>query len=103
MGLKADGVGVRSTFMPNEIVNRAQFGTVFSRLIFGREYDLKAGELTLFDQAMNSLQRGTQQVAELFGIRYAANIQIDRYTKHLNALKKTQIMQKIDPIMKELR
>jgi len=41
MGLKADGIEVRPTFMPNEIVNRAQFGTVFSRLIFGLEYNLK--------------------------------------------------------------
>jgi len=99
MGLKADGIEVRSTFMPNELVNRAQFGTVLSRLIFGREYDLKAGELTLFDQAMNAFQRTTQQIAELFGIRYAADIQIDRYTKHLVALKQNEIMKVIDPIM----
>lgn len=103
MGLEADGITVRSTFMPNEIVNRAQFGTVFSRLIFGLEYNLKENEMTLFDQTMNALQRTTQNIADLFGINYVANIQIDRYTKHLLALKKNEIIKTIDPIMKELR
>jgi len=103
MGLKADGIAIRPTFMPNEFVNRAQFWTVFSRLIFGLEYNLKTDELTFFDQTMNALQKTTQNIANLFGIRYVANIQIDRYTKHLVALKKNEVMKNIDPIMTEIR
>ena len=56
MGMNADGITVRETFMPNELVNRAQFGTVFSRLIFGGTYNLKGGELTLLQQATNKLK-----------------------------------------------
>jgi len=59
--------------------------------------------LTLFDQAVNALKNATQEIADLFGIRYVADIQIDRYTKHLLALKQTQVMKVIDPIMTELR
>jgi len=103
MGLNADGINVRSSFMPNEVVNRAQFGTVFSRLIFGREYDLKEGELTLLDRTINAFKNTTQKIANIFGIVYIPEIKVDRYTKHLQALKQNNIMEKIEPTMKELR
>ncbi|MBU0627120.1 hypothetical protein KKG31_03090 [Patescibacteria group bacterium] len=103
MGLRPDGIEVRDTFMPNEYVNRAQFGTVFSRLIFGLEYNLKGNELTVFDKTMNALRGATQQIADFLGIKYVANIQIDRYSKHLEALKQTNIMTKVEPLIIEIR
>lgn len=80
MGLKADGVTIRPTFMPNEYVNRAQFGTVFSRLIFGDIFNVK-------DE--NNVIRQQPDY---------------RYTKHLVALNQKHIMTKIGtPLMQELR
>lgn len=103
MGLNADGITVRDTFLPNELVNRAQFGTVFSRLIFGGTYNLKGNELSLFNQAMNKLSQTAGQLAQLFGIKYSANVSVDRYTKHLEALKQNNVMQQIQPFVDEIR
>jgi hypothetical protein len=74
MGLLADGETVKNHFNPNDYVTRAEFGTVLSRLLYGKTYD----------------------VANTLGI--------NRYIKHLQALKDHGIMTKIDvPTMKELR
>ena len=89
--------------MPNELVNRAQFGTVFSRLIFGGTYNLKGNELSLFSKAMNTLNKTAGTVAQFFGVKFSANVGIDRFTKHLAALKKNQVMQKIEPFIDEIR
>jgi hypothetical protein len=39
MGMESDGITPMKNFMPERIVNRAQFGTTLSRLIFGRKYN----------------------------------------------------------------
>lgn len=39
MGLNSDGRSVQSNFNPNEVVTRAQFGTVLSRMIRGNKYN----------------------------------------------------------------
>jgi len=73
MGIKPDGTS-DSVFHPKQMVTRAQFATILSRLLYGNTYDLKAGESW------------------------------NRYAKHLQALNKVGIIKKInEPNMKELR
>lgn len=80
MGMHADGVTPKAVFDPNEYVDRAQFGTVFSRLIFGDIYNLK-NEDTLHNKQSDF-----------------------RYKNHLTALNQSGIMNNITtPLMQELR
>ena len=80
MGMYADGVTPNVVFNPNEYVNRAQFGTVFSRLIFGDMYNVK-NEDTIHNRQSNY-----------------------RYKNHLEALHQNGIMNDIStPLMRELR
>jgi len=70
----ADGKIKLDDFMPNEAVNRAQFGTVLSRTLFGENYNVHSWE------------------------------EYERYQKHLFALNDKSIMKIIDtPWMVELR
>lgn len=80
MGMHADGVTPKAVFDPDEYVDRAQFGTVFSRLIFGDMYNVKNEDTIL-------------------------NKQSDyRYKNHLAALHQNGIMNNIStPLMRELR
>ncbi|MCX6822886.1 MAG: S-layer homology domain-containing protein [candidate division SR1 bacterium] len=39
MGYASDGVTVNDTFKPNQVVSRAQFGTILSRLLRGTKYN----------------------------------------------------------------
>ncbi len=80
MWMEADGTTPKKNFDPNDLVNRAQFGTVFSRLLFGGTYNIKPWEKSV---------SGTELL---------------RYSKHLQALKEYNIMKQIDdPMMLELR
>jgi hypothetical protein len=74
MWLEPDGKTPKPKFDPNQYVDRAQFGTIFSRLIYGEKNNVNKGE------------------------------KVKRYEKHLKALNKDKIMTKIqDPFMKELK
>ena len=42
MGIKYDGTAL-SSFEPNKLVTRAEFATVFSRVLYGNKYN-QAGE-----------------------------------------------------------
>ncbi len=52
MGLNYYGDPDKS-FNPNYIVTRDQFVTILSRIIFRDEFNIKHGELTIYDQAKN--------------------------------------------------
>lgn len=74
MGRHADGKSKLDNFMPDEAVNRAQFGTVLSRTLFGESHNINKWE------------------------------NFERYQKHLLALNQNNIMKVIDiPWMVELR
>jgi len=74
MGLESNWIDPLESFMPEEVVTRAQFWTILSRLIFVWEYNIKKWDT------------------------------MDWYVKHLNALKQHKIMNKIEnPWMVELR
>jgi hypothetical protein len=76
MWLEPDGTTPKQSFDPEEYVDRAQFGTILSRLIYGDVYNVYAGEEQKFK----------------------------RYEKHLRALYEADIMKKIqDPLMLERR
>jgi len=71
MWLEADWITPKKVFNPEWFVTRAEFGTVFSRLLFGGRYNIK-------DESIVSNQ-------EWFW-----------YKDHLDALKKYGVMTKID-------
>lgn len=76
MWLESDGKTPKEEFSPNDFVNRAEFGTILSRLIYGDTYNIYSGE----------------------------EMKFKRYEKHLNALNSDNIMKKIqDPFMLEKR
>ena len=76
MELKSDGKTPDEIFEPYNYVDRAQFGTVLSRLIYGDEYNIYEGEETIYK----------------------------RYEKHLRALHEDDIIHKIEnPSMLEQR
>lgn len=76
MGLEPDGNTPKKTFEPNDLVNRAQFGTILSRLIYGDTYNIHTGE----------------------------EMALKRYERHLSALQQDAIMTQIqDPFMLEKR
>jgi hypothetical protein len=76
MGLEDDGQTPQKSFNPNGSVPRSEFGTVLSRLIYGDQYNIYAGDPTT----------------------------LLWYEKHLQALNRDNIMKKIqDPLMLEQR
>ncbi len=107
MWLEADGITVMKNFYPDQTVNRAQFSTVFSRLIFGNTYNLDPQEIITLNQQQEQIKYKIQsaiwQITSMLWIRYSPDVDIDRYTKHLNALSRYKIIQIAQPFMKELR
>jgi len=80
MGMNADGTTPKKVFDPNEFVNRAQFATVFSRLIFGDTYNVK-------NETITNIQQPDYW-----------------YKNHLAALNQNKVMNNIStPLMRELR
>ena len=85
-------------------MNRAQFGTVLSRLLFGDTYNIKPGERTFVISVENGVKTLISKVANTLGISSTPALQLVRYSKHLQALKDHGIMKKIEtPMMLELR
>ncbi len=79
MWLNEDGIVPKKSFDPNQYVDRAQFGTILSRLIFGGRYNLTGNN---FDHTKKDY----------------------RFKNHLAALKVNSVMNNIsDPYMLELR
>ncbi len=79
MGLNENGIVPKKSFDPNQYIDRAQFGTIMSRLIFGGRYNV------------------TGNVVDHTNKDY-------RFKNHLAALKANAIMNNIsDPYMLELR
>ena len=105
MWLQEDWVTPRKTFEPNGIVNRAQFGTVLSRLLFGDTYNVKPGEETFLIKVENGVQKLVSRIGQVLWSKAPAPVlQLQWYSKHLQALKDASIMKKIDdPLMYELR
>jgi hypothetical protein len=76
MWYNADGKIINKFFDPNYLVNRAQFGTILSRLIYGNTYNISKWETT----------------------------DLQWYEKHHLALQRDGIMVQIStPFRKELR
>lgn len=67
MGLEQDGKTPKKSFDPYDLVDRPQFGTMLSRLVYGDKYNIYPWEESLYQ----------------------------RYEKHLKALNRDGIMTKI--------
>jgi len=48
MGYESDGIRIKKTFDPSYILNRAQFGTMLSRLLYGNTYNVKVWDKEWF-------------------------------------------------------
>jgi hypothetical protein len=105
MWLKEDWTTPKKNFYPNKLVNRAQFGTILSRLLFGDTYNIKKDDRTLFISAKNGIKTFIYKMEQIFWRKKDRPIlEIVWYSKHLQALKAYDIMRKIDrPMMLELR
>jgi hypothetical protein len=76
MGLQPNGYTPKPSFDPNDIITRAEFGTILSRLVYGDKYNVYTGEETKYQW----------------------------YEKHLAALRRDKVMTKIDdPFVGEWR
>lgn len=95
MWLEEDGNTPKMNFDPNQYVNRAQFGTVLSRLLFGDTYNIQDNERNFFV----TIQSGMD-----FFVLNTPHAPLMWYSKHLQALKEAGIMMRIaTPMMLELR
>jgi len=75
-------------FNPNYVVTRDQFVTILSRILFRNEFNIKHGELTLYNKATNFVNNSLSKLSNILGINLNINSPLDWYTKHLEAIKK---------------
>ncbi|MCX6824461.1 MAG: leucine-rich repeat domain-containing protein [candidate division SR1 bacterium] len=103
MGYASDGVTMNINFNPEQEVDRAQFGTILSRLLMGYASDGVTMNINFNpEQEVDRAQFGTILSRLLRGTKYAGGNPY--YSKHLTALKADGIMTKIDnPKQKEMR
>ncbi len=95
MWLEEDGNTPKANFDPNLYVNRAQFGTVLSRLLFGDTYNIQDNERNFFVTIRSGMD---------FFVLNTPHAPLMWYSKHLQALKEAGIMMRIStPMMLELR
>ena len=92
-----------TTFNPNYIVTRDQFVTILSRILFGNTYNIKPGELTFYDKSKNFVSHCLSNISTALGINLNITPSLDRYTKHMDAIKKLWVMTDYTPTMKEFR
>lgn len=77
-----------TVFNPNYVVTRDQFVTILSRILFRDEYNIQHGELTIYDRAKNFVIHSLSNISQALGINLNIFTPLDRYTKHLEAIKK---------------
>lgn len=92
-----------TTFNPNYFVTRAQLVTILSRLLFKDSYNIKAGEITLYDQIKNFVSHTVWNISNALGISLNVPTIIDWYTKHLAIIKNLWIITDYRLTIKEMR
>lgn len=90
-------------FNPNYIVTRDQFVTILSRILFRNEYNIKHGELTLYDKASNFISHSLSNISKALWINLNISTPLDWYTKHLEAIKKLWVITNYTLTIKEFR
>lgn len=90
-------------FNPNYIVTRDQFVTILSRILFRNEYNIKHGELTIYDKAKNFVSHSLSNISQALGINLNVSTKLDWYTKHLEAIKKLWVITNYTLTIKEFR
>ena len=90
-------------FNPNYVVTRDQFVTILSRILFRNEYNIKHGELTIYDRAKNFVVHSLSNISKALWINLNISTPLDRYTKHLEAIKKLWVMTNYTLTIKEFR
>jgi hypothetical protein len=79
-------------FNPNYIVTRDQFVTILSRIIFKDEYNLEYEELSFLDKTKNFAIHTLNNITKALRLNIEINTSLDRYTKHLEIIKKLDII-----------
>jgi hypothetical protein len=79
-------------FNPNYIVTRDQFVTILSRIIFKDEYNLEYEELSFLDKTKNFAIHTLNNITKALRLNIEINTSLDRYTKHLEIIKKLGII-----------
>ncbi len=90
-------------FNPNYVLTADQLVTILSRILFGNTYNIKPGELTFSDKIKNFFVHSLLNIGEWLGITIHIHSNLDRYTKHMDAIKKLGIITKYEPDTKEFR
>jgi len=90
-------------FNPNYVVTRDQFVTILSRLLFRDEYNIKQWELTLYDKAKNFVGHSLSNISQALWINLNINTPLDRYTKHLEVIKRLWVITNYTLTLKEFR
>lgn len=90
-------------FNPNHFVTRDQFVTILSRLLFRWQYNLYPEEYSFFDKARNFAVHTIRNVSKALRLNIDIYSPLDRYTKHLEAIRKLWLMTTYNPTLKEFR
>jgi hypothetical protein len=90
-------------FNPNYVLTRDQLVTMFSRVLFGTKYNIKEGELTFMDRVKNFFFHSLVNIYTALGIKPPVATSLDRYTKHMEAIKKLWIMTNYTSTLKEFK
>jgi len=92
-----------TTFNPNYFVTRAQFITILSRLLFKDIYNIKKGEITIYDKVRNFVSHTVWNISILLGMPIEIDTPLDWYTKHFNIIKKIWVITDYTLTIKEAR
>jgi len=90
-------------FNPNHFVTRDQFVTILSRMLFRWEYNLYPEEYSFFDKARNFVVHTIRNVAKATRLNIDIYSPLDRYSKHMEAIKKLWVITNHNPTIKEFR
>ncbi len=102
MGLDYYG-NPETIFNPNYIVTRDQLVTILSRILFGNTYNITPGELSFSDKAKNFFIHSVWNISKAVGIIHPLSSSHDRYTKHLDVIKKLWVMTDYTPSIQEFK
>lgn len=92
-----------STFNPDYVLTRDQLVTILSRILFGHTYNIHPWELWFGIRVKNFFLHSLMNIQIATGIPINIFPTFDRYTKHMNAIKKLNIMTTYTPTTKEFR
>lgn len=102
MGLDYHG-DPTTIFNPDYVLTRDQLVTVLSRILFDDTYNIKEWEITFTMKVRNFFIHTLSNISQATGIPIHITPNIDRYTKHMDTIRKLGVITNYDPTTKEFR